>query len=88
MSSKTMVGVNIICHEELEEISSEPIGNGAYGNCFLRTFKRLQIPVVEKQLIDSTVDLLYKEAIFMQKLSHRCIPLLLGVHNWRGNQFP
>ena len=69
MSSKTMVGVNIIRHEELEEISSEPIGNDVYGNCFLRTFKRLQIPVVEKQLIDSTVDLLYKEAIFMQQLS-------------------
>ena len=79
MSSKTMVGVNIIHHEELEELSSEPIGNGVYGNCFLRTFKRLKIPVVEKQLIDSTLDLLYKEAMFMQKLSHRCIPLLLGV---------
>ena len=81
MSSKSMVGVNIIRHEELEEleISSESIGNGVYGNCFLKRFNRLQITVVEKQLIDSTVDMLYKEAMFMQKFSHRCIPLLLGV---------
>jgi hypothetical protein len=58
-----MVGVNIIRHEELEEleISSESIGNGVYGNCFLKRFNRLQITVVEKQLIDSTVDMLYKK---------------------------
>ena len=74
-----MTGVNIIQHEEFEEISDESIGNGVYGNCFLRRFNRLQILVVEKQLIDSTVDMLYKEAMFMQKFSHRCIPLLLGV---------
>ena len=77
MSTTTMVSV--IRHKELEEISNEPIGNGVYGNCFLRTFKRLNIPVFEKQLIDSTVDLLYKEAMFMQKSSHICNPLLLGV---------
>ena len=77
MSTTTMVSV--IRHKELEEISNEPIGNGVYGNCFLRTFKRLNIPVFEKQLIDSTVDLLYKEAMFNQKLSHICNPLLLGV---------
>ncbi|CAB3980662.1 serine threonine- kinase HT1-like [Paramuricea clavata] len=38
-----------------------------------------QTTVVEKQFIDSTVDMLYKEAMFMQKCSHRCIPLLPGV---------
>ena len=61
MSSKSTVGVNIIRHEELEEleISSESIGNGVYGKCFFKRFNRLQITVVEKQLIDSTVDMLY-----------------------------
>ena len=73
------VGITTIQHEELEEISNESIGNGVFGSCFLKKFIRLGITVVEKQLIDSTADMLYKEAIFMQKLSHRCIPLLLGV---------
>ena len=45
----------------------------------LKKFIRLGITVVEKQLTDSTADMLYKEAIFLPKLSHICIPLLLGV---------
>jgi hypothetical protein len=61
------VGITTIQHEELEEISNESIGNGVFGSCFLKKFIRLGITVVEKQLIDSTADMLYKEAIFMQK---------------------
>lgn len=56
----SMVGVNIR-HEELEEISSELIGNGVFGNYFLKRFNRLEITVVEKHWIDGTVDMLYKE---------------------------
>jgi hypothetical protein len=55
------------------------IGNGVFGNCFLKKFIRLGITVVEKQLTDSTADMLYKEEICLPKLSHICIPLLLGV---------
>jgi hypothetical protein len=73
------VGITTIQHEELEEISNESIGNGVFGNCFPKKFIRLGITVVEKQLTDSTADMLYKEAIFFPKLSHICIPLLLGV---------
>jgi hypothetical protein len=73
------VGITTIQHEELEEISNESIGNGVFGNCFPKKFIRLGITVVEKQLTDSTADMLYKEAIFLPKLSHICIPLLLGV---------
>ena len=63
----------------MEEINAHSIGNGVFGNCFLKKFKRLGINVVEKQLIDNSIDMLYKEALSMQKFSHRCIPLLLGV---------
>jgi hypothetical protein len=72
------VGITTIQHEELEEISNESIGNGVFGNCFPKKIIRLGITVVEKQLTDSTA-MLYKEAIFLPKLSHICIPLLLGV---------
>ena len=65
--------------DELEEINASSIGNGVYGDCFLRKFKRLGIQIVEKQLIDNNIDMLYREALSMQKFSHRCIPLLLGV---------
>jgi serine/threonine protein kinase len=73
--------INIIRQDELEEIDAGSIGNGVFGNCFLRKFKRLGINIVEKQLIDTdnNVDMLYKEASFMQKFSHICIPLLLGI---------
>ncbi|CAB4007599.1 Hypothetical predicted protein [Paramuricea clavata] len=77
-SSTCTVGITTIQHEELEEISNESIGNGVFGNCFHKKFIRLGITVVEKQLTDSTADMLYKEAIFLPKLSHVCIPLLLG----------
>ena len=73
------MSITSIEHEELEEISNESIGNGVFGNWFLKKFIRLGITVVEKQLTDSTADMLYKEAIFLPKLSHICIPLLLGV---------
>ena len=46
---------------------------------FLRRFKRLGINVVEKQLVDNSINLLYKEASFMQKFSHRHIPLLFSI---------
>jgi hypothetical protein len=73
------MGITTIQHEELEEISNESIGNGVFGNCFPKKFIRLGITVVEKQLTDSTANMLYKEAIFLPELSHICIPLLLGV---------
>ena len=71
--------LNIIRPDELKEIHADSIGNGVYGNCFLKEFKRFGITVVEKQLIDNNTDMLYKEALSMQKFSHRCIPMLLGV---------
>ena len=78
-SSTCTMGITTIQHEELEEISNESIGNGVFGNCFPKKFIRLGITVVEKQLTDSTANMLYKEAIFLPELSHICIPLLLGV---------
>jgi serine/threonine protein kinase len=50
-----------------------------FGNCFHKKIIRLGITVVEKHLTDSTADMLYNEALFLPKLSHICIPLLLGV---------
>ena len=52
--------INIIRQDELEEIDADPIGNGVFGNYFLRKFKRLGINIVEKQLIhaDNNVDML------------------------------
>jgi hypothetical protein len=64
------VDITTIQHEELEEISNKSIGNGVFGNCFPKKIIRLGITVVEKQLTDSTADMLYKEAIFFPKLSH------------------
>ena len=78
-SSTCTVDITTIQHEELGEISTESIGNGVFGSCFPKKFIRLGITVVEKQLTDSTADMLYKEAISLPKLSHICIPLLLGV---------
>ena len=71
--------LNIIRPDELKEIHSDSIGKGVYGNCFLRKFKRLGITVVEKQLTDNNTRMLYQEALSMQKFSHRCIPMLLGI---------
>ena len=71
--------LNIIRPDELKEIPADSIGKGVYGNCFLKELKRFGITVVEKQLIDNNTDMLYKEALSMQKFSHRCIPMLLGV---------
>ena len=58
------------------------LGEGSYGKCFLKKFKRLGIDVVEKQLSGSTCsneeDAL-KEAQIMQVLMHPNIPTVLGV---------
>ena len=32
-----------------------------------------------KQLVENNINVLYKEALFTQTFSHRCIPLLLGI---------
>lgn len=45
----------------------------------IRKFKRLGINVVEKQLIDGNIDMLYREAKYMQMFAHKCIPHLFGV---------
>ena len=70
---------DIIRQDELEEIDTDSIGSDVFGNCFLRKLKRLGINVVDKQLVENNIHVLYKEALFMQTFSHRCIPLLLGI---------
>lgn len=65
--------------EELEEVSTNVIGAGTYGQCTVKKFLRLGIQVVEKQLHDSNLEHIYQEAYYMQLFSHRCVPHLLGV---------
>ena len=31
------------------------LGGGSFGKCFLKTYKRMGIPVVEKQIIDGNI---------------------------------
>ena len=71
--------INIISQDELQIANTDSIGGGVFGNCYLKKFTRLGINVVEKQLIDGNIDVLYKEAQRMEMFSHRCIPLLFGI---------
>ena len=73
--------VNIIDPAELCPPNGNEIllGEGSYGHCLLRHYKRLNIKVVEKQsLLHDTKEIL-KEAHIMQALSHKNIPTILGV---------
>ena len=66
--------------EELEDLQEcKIIGAGTFGECHLKKYSRFEILVVEKQLRESDLALLHKEAYFMQLFSHRCVPHLLGV---------
>ena len=71
--------VTIIKADELETIDSKGIGSGVFSDCFIRKFKRLGINVVEKQIPDADIDMLYREARYLQLFSHSCIPHLFGV---------
>ena len=65
---------------ELEKIEDDAIiGSGVYGECKIKTYKRLGINVVEKQLKGGDIDMLYREAQYIQMFAHRCIPHLFGV---------
>lgn len=55
------------------------LGEGSYGKCFLKTYKRLDIQVVEKQMADVNIPELLKEVRIMQTLVHPNIPTVLGV---------
>ena len=55
------------------------IGNGVYGECKIKTYKRLGINVVEKQLKVGDIDMLYHEAQYIQMFAYRCIPHFFGV---------
>lgn len=70
----------MISSQELEKIEDDAIiGNGVYGECKIKTYKRLGINVVEKQLKGGNIDMLYREAQYIQMFAHRCIPHLFGV---------
>lgn len=71
--------INIISHDELEDTPTKSVGSGTFGNCYLKKFTRFGIKVVEKQLMDGSIDMVYREANYMQTFSHRCIPHLLGI---------
>lgn len=53
------------------------LGEGSFGKCFLKTYKRMGIPVVEKQIIDGNIHEIIKEAQMMQALVHPNIPRFL-----------
>jgi serine/threonine-protein kinase len=55
------------------------LGEGSYGKCFLKTYKRLSIQVVEKQISGVDIPDLLKEVQIMQTLVHPNIPTVLGV---------
>lgn len=67
--------------EELEDpvTGGKIIGSGSYGKCSMKTFLRLRIPVVVKELHNSDLADVYQEAYYMQLFSHRCVPHFLGV---------
>jgi serine/threonine protein kinase len=56
-----------------------PVGSGTYGDCFLKTFKRFGLTVVEKKLPTSDLKAVMNEAQCMNTLTHASIPHLLGV---------
>lgn len=54
------------------------LGEGSFGKCILKTYKRLGIAVVEKQITGNIHEII-KEAQTMQALAHTNIPTILGV---------
>ena len=71
---------NNICPNELLPVHKAGfLGEGSFGQCFIRNYARLNIPVVEKQMSRSSVGDIIKEAQIMQLLSHPNIPTILGV---------
>ena len=65
---------------EVNNSATIPVGSGTYGDCFLKTFKRFGITVVEKKLPTSDLKAVMNEAQCMNTLTHASIPYLLGVH--------
>ena len=55
------------------------LGEGSFGKCFSKIYKRMGIPVVEKQIIDGNIYEIIKEAQIMQALVHPNIPTILRV---------
>lgn len=69
-----------ILPDELEDLQEcKVLGAGTFGECHLKKYSRFDILVVEKQLKESDLASLHKEAYFMQLFSHRCVPHLLGI---------
>ncbi|CAB4006339.1 serine threonine- kinase HT1-like [Paramuricea clavata] len=64
---------------EVNNSATIPVGSGTYGDCFLKTFKRFGITVVEKKLPTSDLKAVMNEAQCMNTLTHASIPYLLGV---------
>ena len=55
------------------------LGEGSFGKCFSKIYKRMGIPVVEKQITDGNIYEIIKEAQIMQALVHPNIPTILRV---------
>lgn len=55
------------------------LGSGSYGRCYLKTYTRLGIQIVEKQICDSSLPDIMKEVQIMQILVHANIPTVIGI---------
>ena len=62
---------------EVNNSAAIPVGSGTYGDCFLKTFKKFGINVVEKKL-PTDLKAVVNEAQCMNTLTHASIPYLLG----------
>lgn len=72
--------VNIIGPEDLvPKWGNICLGEGSYGKCLLKFHKRLNIPVVEKQVPNIEMPQILQETKIMQSLSHPNIPTVFGV---------
>lgn len=51
--------------------------SGSYGECYLKTYSRYNLIVIEKRLAEGSLASFHREAYFTQLFSHRCVPLLV-----------
>ena len=79
--SSKFATVNLIDPSELQPISEKELilGQGSYGRCILKSFKRLNVLVVEKQCLMQSIKEMVKEAQIMQTLTHKNIPAIIGI---------
>ena len=65
--SSKFATVNLIDPSELQPISEKELilGQGSYGRCILKSFKRLNVLVVEKQCLMQSTKEMVKEAQIM-----------------------